>query len=94
MRTQARSSAFVRTLNPVSPQQTARRTLHCDHRRIHCRTMTSTLHLAAWNINHRTGRKSIPPDTLHAIAALDIDVLVLTESVSYTHLTLPTTILV
>jgi hypothetical protein len=41
--------------------------------------MPDTLHLAAWNVNHRTGRKSIPPDTLHAIAALDIDVLVLTE---------------
>jgi endonuclease/exonuclease/phosphatase family metal-dependent hydrolase len=47
--------------------------------------MPSTLHLAAWNINHRTGRKSIPPDTLHAIAALDIDVLVLTEFVDGDH---------
>jgi hypothetical protein len=47
--------------------------------------MPDTLHLAAWNINHRTGRKSIPPDTLHAIAALDIDVLVLTEFVDGPH---------
>jgi endonuclease/exonuclease/phosphatase family metal-dependent hydrolase len=47
--------------------------------------MPSTLHLAAWNINHRTGRKSIPPDTLHAIAALDVDVLVLTEFVDGDH---------
>jgi exonuclease III len=47
--------------------------------------MTDTLHLAAWNINHRTGRKSIPPDTLHAIAALDLDVLVLTEFVDGDH---------
>jgi len=47
--------------------------------------MPDTLHLAAWNINHRTGRKSIPPDTLHAIAALDIDVLVLTEFVDGAH---------
>jgi endonuclease/exonuclease/phosphatase family metal-dependent hydrolase len=47
--------------------------------------MTDTLHLAAWNINHRTVRKSIPPDTLHAIAALDIDVLVLTEFVDGPH---------
>lgn len=47
--------------------------------------MPSTLHVAAWNINHRTGRKSIPPDTLHAISALDIDVLVLTEFVDGDH---------
>jgi exonuclease III len=47
--------------------------------------MPDTLHLAAWNINHRTGRKSIPPDTLHAIAALDIDILVLTEFVDGPH---------
>jgi len=47
--------------------------------------MPDTLHLAAWNINHRTGRKSIPPDTLHAISALDIDVLVLTEFVDGDH---------
>ena len=47
--------------------------------------MPDTLHLAAWNINHRTGRKSIPADTLHAIAALDIDVLVLTEFVDGPH---------
>ena len=47
--------------------------------------MPDTLHLAAWNVNHRTGRKSIPPDTLHAIASLDIDVLVLTEFVDGDH---------
>jgi endonuclease/exonuclease/phosphatase family metal-dependent hydrolase len=47
--------------------------------------LPDTLHLAAWNINHRTGRKSIPPDTLHAIAALDSDVLVLTEFVDGDH---------
>jgi len=47
--------------------------------------MPDSLHLAAWNVNHRTGRKSIPPDTLHAIAALDIDVLVLTEFVDGPH---------
>jgi endonuclease/exonuclease/phosphatase family metal-dependent hydrolase len=47
--------------------------------------MPDSIHLAAWNINHRTGRKSIPPDTLHAIAALDLDVLVLTEFVDGPH---------
>jgi hypothetical protein len=44
-----------------------------------------TLHLAAWNLNHRTGRKSIPPAVIHAIASLDIDVLVLTEFVDGAH---------
>ena len=43
--------------------------------------MPDTLHLAAWNLNHRTGRKAIPPVVIHAIASLDIDVLVLTEFV-------------
>jgi endonuclease/exonuclease/phosphatase family metal-dependent hydrolase len=43
--------------------------------------MSRTIHLAAWNVNHRTGRKSIPPAVLHAIATLDVDVLVLTEFV-------------
>ena len=43
--------------------------------------MSRTIHLAAWNVNHRTGRKSIPPAVLHAIATLDLDVLVLTEFV-------------
>ena len=47
--------------------------------------MTDTLHLATWNLNHRTGRKSIPPAVIHAIAALDIDVLVLTEFVDGSH---------
>jgi exonuclease III len=47
--------------------------------------MPNSLHLAAWNVNHRTGRKSIPADTLHAIATLDIDVLVLTEFVDGPH---------
>ena len=44
-----------------------------------------TLHLAAWNLNHRTGRKAIPPAVIHALAALDIDVLVLTEFVDGDH---------
>jgi hypothetical protein len=43
------------------------------------------IHLAAWNVNHRTGRKAIPPTLLHAIASLDIDVLVLTEFVDGKH---------
>ena len=43
------------------------------------------IHLAAWNVNHRTGRKAIPPTLLHAIATLDIDVLVLTEFVDGKH---------
>ena len=47
--------------------------------------MPTSTHLAAWNLNHRTGRKAIPPAVLHAIAALDIDVLVLTEFVDGTH---------
>jgi len=47
--------------------------------------MTGTLHLAAWNLNHRTGKKAIPPAVIHAIAALDIDVLVLTEFVDGDH---------
>jgi hypothetical protein len=47
--------------------------------------MPNSIHLAAWNLNHRTGRKSIPPAVLHAIAALDIDVLVLTEFVDGDH---------
>jgi endonuclease/exonuclease/phosphatase family metal-dependent hydrolase len=41
--------------------------------------MSETLHLAAWNLNHRTGKKTIPPAVIRAIASLDIDVLVLTE---------------
>jgi endonuclease/exonuclease/phosphatase family metal-dependent hydrolase len=44
-----------------------------------------TLHLAAWNLNHRTSRKSIPPAVIHALASLDIDVLVLTEFVDGSH---------
>lgn len=48
-------------------------------------THAETLHLAAWNLNHRTGRKAIPPAVIHAIAALDIDVLVLTEFVDGDH---------
>ena len=48
-------------------------------------THADTLHLAAWNLNHRTGRKAIPPAVIHAIAALDIDVLVLTEFVDGDH---------
>ena len=47
--------------------------------------MPDTLHLAAWNLNHRTGRKAIPPVVIHAIASLDIDVLVLTEFVDGLH---------
>jgi endonuclease/exonuclease/phosphatase family metal-dependent hydrolase len=46
---------------------------------------SDTLHLAAWNLNHRTGRKSVPPAVIHALASLDIDVLVLTEFVDGTH---------
>ena len=49
--------------------------------------MTDTLHFATWNLNHRTGRKAIPPAVIHAIAALEIDVLVLTEYVDGPHLT-------
>ena len=48
-------------------------------------TQHDTLHLAAWNLNHRTGKKAIPPAVIHAIAALDIDVLVLTEFVDGDH---------
>jgi len=47
--------------------------------------MPASIHLAAWNVNHRTGRKAIPPTLLHAIASLDIDVLVLTEFVDGKH---------
>jgi endonuclease/exonuclease/phosphatase family metal-dependent hydrolase len=47
--------------------------------------MPNSIHLAAWNLNHRTGRKSIPPAVLHAISHLDIDVLVLTEFVDGDH---------
>jgi exonuclease III len=47
--------------------------------------MTDTLHLATWNLNHRTSRKAIPPAVIHVIAALDIDVLVLTEFVDGPH---------
>lgn len=47
--------------------------------------MPATTHLAAWNLNHRSGRKSIPPAVLHAIGTLDIDVLVLTEFVDGDH---------
>ena len=47
--------------------------------------MPKPLHLAAWNLNHRTGRKAIPPAVIHAIATLDIDVLVLTEFVDGDH---------
>ena len=48
---------------------------------------SDTLHLAAWNLNHRTGKKSIPSAVIHALASLDIDVLVLTEYVDGPHLT-------
>ena len=48
-------------------------------------TPNDTLHLAAWNLNHRSGKKAIPPAVIHAIAALDIDVLVLTEFVDGDH---------
>lgn len=48
--------------------------------------MTSTpIHLAAWNVNHRGGHKAIPATVLHAIATLDVDVLVLTEFVDGPH---------
>jgi len=47
--------------------------------------MPGSLHLAAWNLNHRTGRKSIPAAVIHALASLDIDVLVLTEYVDGDH---------
>jgi len=47
--------------------------------------MPKPLHLAAWNLNHRTGRKSIPPAVLHVIGNLEIDVLVLTEFVDGDH---------
>jgi endonuclease/exonuclease/phosphatase family metal-dependent hydrolase len=47
--------------------------------------MAGSLHLAAWNLNHRTGRKSIPAAVIHALASLDIDVLVLTEYVDGDH---------
>jgi len=47
--------------------------------------MPHDLHFAAWNLNHRTGTKAIPPAVIHAITALDIDVLVLTEFVDGDH---------
>jgi len=47
--------------------------------------MSQALHLAAWNLNHRTGRKTIAPAVIHAIASLDLDVLVLTEFVDGPH---------
>lgn len=43
------------------------------------------IHIGAWNLNHRTGRKTIPPAVIHAIATLDIDILVLTEFVDGDH---------
>lgn len=43
------------------------------------------IHIAAWNLNHRSGRKAIPPAVIHAIATLDIDILVLTEFVDGEH---------
>jgi len=47
--------------------------------------MPETLHLATWNLNHRTSRKAVPPAVIHALASLDIDVLVLTEFVDGPH---------
>jgi len=47
--------------------------------------MPNTVHLAAWNLNHRTGKKQVPPAVLHAIASLDADILVLTEFVDGDH---------
>ena len=47
--------------------------------------MPTSIHLVAWNVNHRGSRKSLPPETLHAIAELGPDVLVLTEFVDGPH---------
>jgi len=47
--------------------------------------MSDTLHFATWNLNHRTGKKAIPPAVIHAIASLDVDLLVLTEFVDGNH---------
>ena len=47
--------------------------------------MTPSIHLAAWNVNHRGSRKPLPPETLDAIAALGPDILVLTEFVDAPH---------
>jgi hypothetical protein len=47
--------------------------------------MPNPIHLATWNINHRTGKKAVPLAVLHAVAALDLDVLVLTEFVDGEH---------
>ena len=44
-----------------------------------------TIHIATWNLNHRTGKKAIPPTVIHAIATLEIDILVLTEFVDGDH---------
>jgi hypothetical protein len=47
--------------------------------------MPASIHLAAWNVNHRGSRKALPPETLDAIATLEADVLVLTEFVDAPH---------
>jgi hypothetical protein len=47
--------------------------------------VSTSIHLVAWNVNHRGSRKPLPPETLDAIAALAPDVLVLTEFVDGRH---------
>ncbi len=47
--------------------------------------MPTSIHLVAWNVNHRGSRKPLHPETLDAIAALAPDILVLTEFVDARH---------
>jgi len=47
--------------------------------------MPNTAHLAAWNLNHRTGRKPAPAAVVGALVALNADVAVLTEYVDGDH---------
>ena len=41
--------------------------------------MPDTVHIVAWNLNHRTGRQPVPMSVVDALKALDADVVVLTE---------------
>ena len=47
--------------------------------------MPKTVRLAAWNLNHRTGRKPVPVEVAEALKAIDADVVVLTEYVDGEH---------
>ena len=47
--------------------------------------MPREIHVAAWNLNHRTGRKAVPEKAVDAITAMGIDILVLNEYVDGDH---------